>query len=159
MNLDDSKINLLSRAIALAADAHLSHLDKAGKPYILHPLRVMFSLGKVSEEEQIVAVLHDVVEDSSWTLEKLEAEGFSGAVVCAIDCLTRRNAESYGNYIRRISKNPIASKIKLEDLKDNADLGRFDYPTQADILRSSEKYRKVNKKLCELLRDFITRES
>lgn len=150
MNVDNFRAApLLARAIAIAVDAHLFHMDKAGAPYILHPLRVMCSLGKASEEQQIIAVLHDVVEDSSWTLEDLARE-FSAEVVLAIDCLTRRKGESYENYIRRVSSNNLAVRVKLEDLRDNANLARFDQPTEADVLRA-KKYRETIKQFYRLV--------
>ncbi len=107
-------------AILLAAEAHRGQVDRAGKPYILHPLRVMQSVE--SETEKIIAVLHDVVEDSALTLDDLRASGYSEEVVAAIDCLTRRKAESYAEMIERIKPNPLAVRVKLGDLADHSDV-------------------------------------
>jgi len=91
----------LERALEIAADAHRGQVDKAGEPYLLHPLRVMLRLA--GEQERIVALLHDVVEDApAWTLDRLRAEGFPEEVVLAVDRLTRREGEPYEALIQRI---------------------------------------------------------
>lgn len=113
----------LAKAILIATQAHKDQKDRAGHPYILHPLRVMFRLHK--ERDMIVAVLHDVVEDTEWTLDELKKEGFSDEVVAAINALTRRTGESYWDFIGRIKKNAIARKVKLVDLEDNMDVRRM----------------------------------
>lgn len=109
----------LERAIAIAAGAHAGQTDKAGEPYILHPLRVMLAVQ--GAEERIVAVLHDVVEDTPWTLDALHAEGFSSDVLEAIDALTRRDGEDYFEFVRRAVTNPLARPVKITDLRDNLD--------------------------------------
>jgi (p)ppGpp synthase/HD superfamily hydrolase len=108
---------LLERAIEIAIQAHHGQLDKSGAPYILHPLRLMFKVRQ--PEEKMVAVLHDVVEDSDWTLAKLRKEGFPKSVLVAIDHLTRREPESYEVFVNRSIRNPLAKKIKICDLEDN----------------------------------------
>lgn len=90
-------MSTIERAVAIAAEAHAGQVDKAGAPYILHPLRVMLSMETV--EEQVVAVLHDVVEDTHWNLDALRAEGFSESVLRAVDSLTRRDGESYDSFV------------------------------------------------------------
>jgi GTP diphosphokinase / guanosine-3',5'-bis(diphosphate) 3'-diphosphatase len=85
-------MSTLERAIAIASGAHAGQVDKAGQPYILHPLRVMLRIA--SEAERIAEVLHDVMEDSGVTLELLRAEGFSSEIISAVDALTRRKGES-----------------------------------------------------------------
>ncbi len=112
-----SKINL---AIDIAIRAHAGQVDKAGKPYILHPLAVMTAVRDdgYGEDYQIVAVLHDVVEDSSVTLEEI-GRLFGETVRDAVDLLTRRKDESYVEYIRRLRYSPIAKIVKLADLQDN----------------------------------------
>lgn len=87
------------------------------------------------EEERIVAVLHDVVEDSEWTLESLGNEGFSENVLDAIDSVTRREGESYEAFVARSAEHPIGRRVKLADLADNADLSRFHSPTEKDRTR------------------------
>lgn len=130
-------MNSLDRAIEIAVWAHSGQLDKAGAPYILHPLRVMLRLKNL--DEQIVAVLHDVVEDSDWTIEHLKSEDFSENVISAIDALTRRSGESYNEFICRVTTDPIAIQVKLADLHDNSDLSRIAFPTEKDQ-RRTEKY-------------------
>jgi (p)ppGpp synthase/HD superfamily hydrolase len=98
----------LDHAIAIAIKAHSGQVDKAGQPYILHPLRIMFKFQ--SEDEMIVAVMHDVVEDSEVTFSNLNENGFSDKVIDAIECLTKRTNEDYESFIMRASKNSIAKK-------------------------------------------------
>jgi (p)ppGpp synthase/HD superfamily hydrolase len=120
----------LERAIEIAVMAHTGQTDKAGAPYILHPLRVM--LKQTSEETMIAAVLHDVVEDSVWSLDGLRAEGFSEAVLEALNCLTKRDGESYEDFIERVKPNPLARRVKRADLEDNMDISRIPEPTERD---------------------------
>ena len=133
-------MSTLERAIVIAAEAHANVLDKAGQPYILHPLRVMLRLE--SEEERIAAVLHDVVEDTAWTLERLREEDFAPAIVAAVNALTRRTGESYEDFVRRAARDPLARRVKLADLADNMDLSRIPRPTARDRERQ-EKYRRA----------------
>lgn len=131
-------MSTLERAIAIAAAAHAGQIDKAGAPYILHPLRVMLRM--TTDEERIVAVLHDVVEDTPWTLARLAAEGFSEPVVRAVDSVTRREEETYEAFVLRAGENLIGHGVKLADLEDNSDLGRIAVPTDKDHARI-ERYR------------------
>lgn len=131
-------MSTLERAIAIAATAHAGQIDKAGKPYILHPIRVMLSLQTL--EERIVAVLHDVLEDTSITSETLRSEGFSEIVVSAIESVTKREGEDYHAFVLRAAANPIGRRVKLADLTDNCDLSRISNPTQRDYERIA-KYR------------------
>ncbi|MEQ8153705.1 MAG: GTP pyrophosphokinase [Clostridiaceae bacterium] len=139
---------MLEKAIEIAARAHKGQADKAGEPYILHPLRVMFA-GE-NELEQICGVLHDVIEDSAVTFDDLRKEGFSERVIAVLDCLTRRDAESYDEFINRILKNETACYVKLKDLKDNLNLGRILNPDSRDFERI-EKYMKAEKYILEHL--------
>ncbi len=113
----------LARAIALAAEAHIGQLDKSGAPYILHPIRVMLRMS--SEVEMIVAILHDVVEDTPWTFDLLRAEGFSEDVLVALDGVTRRAEETYQEFAARAKTNPTSRQVKIADLEDNMDLKRL----------------------------------
>jgi (p)ppGpp synthase/HD superfamily hydrolase len=115
----------LDDAIALAVKAHSGIKDRGGQPYILHPLRLMMRME--TEAERMVAVLHDVVEDTSITFDELRAQGFSSDVIAALDCLTRRKAvnETYEQFIERIAPNPLARKVKLADLEDNMNVLRL----------------------------------
>jgi len=126
-------MNLLEKAILIAVQAHQGQVDKAGAPYILHPLRVMLQLH--SETEMIIGVLHDVVEDTTWTLESLKQEGFPAEILEAIDCLTRREGENYDDFIKRVAGNPLAQKVKLADLEDNLNILRFETITGKDMAR------------------------
>jgi (p)ppGpp synthase/HD superfamily hydrolase len=131
---------MLERAIQLATQAHQGQHDKAGAPYILHPLRIMFRM--VSEAEMIVAVLHDVIEDSEITLSDLRRAGFAEPIVAALDCLTHRAGETYDEYIERIMSNPLAVRIKVADVEDNMDIRRIKELHEHDIARL-KKYREV----------------
>jgi (p)ppGpp synthase/HD superfamily hydrolase len=123
-------MSTLERAIAIAAGAHEGQRDKGGAPYILHPLRVMLAMS--SDEDRTAAVLHDVLEDTPWTADALRREGFSDAVVDAVESLTRRAGETFDDFILRARSNAIARRVKLADLADNMDLGRIREPTAAD---------------------------
>jgi (p)ppGpp synthase/HD superfamily hydrolase len=112
----------LERAIAIAAEAHAGQTDKAGAPYILHPLRVMMAVSAAAKE---CAVLHDVVEDCpAWPMERLAAEGFHPIMLSALDAVTKRDGEDYESYLARVETNAIAREVKLADLRDNMDASR-----------------------------------
>jgi (p)ppGpp synthase/HD superfamily hydrolase len=116
-------MSMLEQAIALAATSHGGQKDKFGRTYILHPLRLMMKME--SEEEMIVAVLHDVLEDCGITFDDLKKRGFSEEVIQALDCVTHRPGEPYTKYVSRAGKNQIARKVKIADLEDNMDLKRI----------------------------------
>ncbi len=120
----------LERAVLLAVEAHRGQRDKAGAPYILHPLRMMLRME--TPHEMMAAVLHDVVEDSGWTLDGLRREGFPEAVLEAVECLTRRRDESYEAFIERTAQHPLARRVKRADLEDNMDLRRLGPLTERD---------------------------
>src|SRR5215475_4336676 len=130
----------LERAIMIAAQAHLGQRDKGGAPYILHPLRVMMRME--SEAAMIAATLHDVVEDSDWTIEQLRGEGFSEEVLEALDCLTRRDSETYDEFVARAQANAIARQVKIADLEDNMNVKRIGEMTPKDHARI-EKYHRA----------------
>ena len=142
-------MSTLEEAIVIAAQAHAGAKDKAGAPYILHPLRVM--LKTESPTERIVAVLHDVVEDSYWTIEALRERGFSEEVLEAVDCLTHRPEESYEDFVLRTAANPIALKVKMADLEDNLEQSRIKHPTEQDKARVV-KYEQALKHLKRVLK-------
>ncbi len=123
----------LERAIALAVEAHEGHWVREGRPYILHPLRVMARVE--NDTERIVAILHDTVENEGdrVSLARLRREGFPEEIVQAIDCLTRRDDEPYADMIERIAPNPLARRVKLADLADNLDLLRQSELNQAEF--------------------------
>ena len=138
-------MSTLARAIEIATEAHRGQVDKAGNEYIGHPLRVM-EMGK-TEEEKIVGVLHDVVEDTDWSFERLEAEGFAPEIIAALKCVTKISEnENYDAFIERVKKNPLATAVKINDLTDNMDIRRLPYLSDKDIKRL-KKYLKAYKKL------------
>ncbi|MFN8003883.1 MAG: HD domain-containing protein [Acidobacteriota bacterium] len=136
----------LERAVEIAAQAHQGQRDKAGAPYLLHPLRLMLRM--TSETTMIAAVLHDVVEDSAWTLADLRAAGFAEEILCAVDCLTRRAEESYEQFITRVKTNALARQVKLADLEDNLNLQRITNLTPNDLARI-ERYHRARRELLE----------
>ena len=138
-------MSTLQRAIEIATEAHKGQFDKAGNEYIGHPLRVM-EMGK-TEDEKIVGMLHDVIEDTDWTFEALEAEGFSKEVIDALRCVTKvSEKENYDDFIDRVRKNPRAVAVKINDLTDNMDIRRLPYLSDKDIKRL-KKYLKAYKRL------------
>ena len=138
----------LEDALSIAAAAHRGQVYPASRPepFILHPLRVMF--GVTSRTAQIVAVLHDVVEDSDLTLTDLARRGFDAAVLDAVDCLTRRPDEDYADYICRAAGNPIAREVKLSDLADNLANNRALPPTSENRARI-ERYEDAQRSLSQ----------
>lgn len=138
---------ILDRAKAIATSAHEGQVDKAGKPYIKHPMRVM-NMGK-TVEEKIAGVLHDVVEDSDWTFEMLEKEGIPKDVLGALRCVTKLSEdEDYDHFIERVKTNPLAVKVKINDLKDNMDITRLGEVTEKDLARLN-KYIRAYRQLTE----------
>ena len=129
----------LEKAIAIAATAHEGQKDKAGTSYILHPIRLMLKME--TEAERIVAVLHDVVEDSELTLDALRQYGFSETVVEAVDSVTSRAGETYEAFIDRARQNPIGRKVKIADLEDNMNLMRMHTLADKDIKRLRRYHR------------------
>ena len=129
-------MSTLEKAISLAVRAHEGQVDKAGAPYLLHPLRVMLRM--VTEEEMIVAVLHDVAEDASVSLQDLRRMGYTENVVEAIESVTRRHHEPYEEFIRRVAANPIGRKVKVADLEDNMDLSRLKQPPESRFRQAGQ---------------------
>ena len=126
----------IERAIEIAATAHAGQRDKAGQPYIFHPLRVMLRVN--TEHEQMAAVLHDVVEDTSVTLDNLAQEGFPSEVLRAIAALTKLPGETRLEAAARAAADPVARKVKLADNAENMDLSRIPNPTDKDYARCRE---------------------
>ena len=135
---------MLVKAIQIAVSAHKEQVDKSGQPYILHLIRVM-DAGEI-EQEKICGVLHDLVEDTDWTFEKLENEGFSEEIISALKCVTKQENEAYDVFISRIKENPLAIKVKLNDLRDNMDITRLVHITKKDRERLN-KYLKAYQEL------------
>lgn len=139
-------MSTIEKAVEIAAKHHAGGVDKAGAPYLFHPLRLMFAVK--TPFQQMAAVLHDVVEDTPVTLEDLRDEGFHVDVIDAIEALTKRTGESRIEAAARAAANPIARVVKLADVTDNMDLGRIAEPTDKDFERLKE-YVKVKKLLIE----------
>lgn len=136
---------LLRRAIDIAKEAHKGQVDKAGNEYIDHPLRVMVAVHSVSEK--IVGVLHDVIEDTDWTFERLEAEGITTEIIDALKCVTKLSEdEPYDAFIERVKTNPLAVAVKIKDLADNMDIRRLNELTEKDFKRL-QKYHRAYKNL------------
>lgn len=124
------------KAMKIAYDAHNGQLDKSGVPYIFHPIHLAEQMQ--NEDECIVAILHDVVEDTNITFEELEKE-FSSTVIEALKLLTHDDSVEYMDYIRNIKDNPIAKVVKLADLQHNSDVTRLPKRTGKDDKRN-QKY-------------------
>lgn len=131
----------LERAIEIAAEAHAGQLDKTGAPYIAHPMRIMARfLREKHETYAIIAALHDVIEDSDWTLNGLLDEGFSTEIVEAVGVLTRNKREPYLTYVERAAKHPLARWVKQADLMDNINEDRLEKLPEPDRSRLRKKY-------------------
>lgn len=141
-------IQLLYKAIKIAQKAHKKQTDKYDAPYLGHVFRVM-EAGKTIDEK-IVGALHDVVEDHpEFSFEYFLDQGFPQYIIDAVECLTKRESEdpelneSYEDFVKRIEQNPLAVKVKINDLKDNMDLRRFTRPIEAKDLKRLNKYLKA----------------
>lgn len=130
----------LDQAIAIAVQAHAGQKDRAGQPYILHPLRVM--LAAEGTDAKVVAVLHDVVEDSDWSLDGLREAGLSEVQASALESVTKRAGEAYFAFVERAGRHVLGRLVKILDLQDNADESRIAFPSDEDRARFT-KYRKA----------------
>ena len=131
---------MLDLALKIATEAHKGQVDKAGVAYIEHPKFVANLVN--TEEEKIVALLHDVIEDTTGTLQDLKKYGFSKEVIEAIILLTKNKTVKYSEYIRNIKLNKIARIVKIADLKHNSDISRLSSITQKDLDRL-KKYKEA----------------
>lgn len=145
--------NMLAVAIALASEKHMSQIDKGGKPYILHPLRIMFRLRTDDEELMSIAVLHDVLEDQGVTIEMLTEMGFSKRVTDALTLMTKTKGMTYQQYIELICTNYDAILVKMADLDDNSDISRLKGLEPKDFERM-QKYHISYKRLEEAKKQF-----
>jgi len=141
---------LLVIAIAIATQSHTHQTDKAGKPYIDHPLRVMQAGHTLPEK--IVGVLHDAVEDSALTLAELTEAGFPEEILAAIDAMTKRQHEPYEDYLSRVMANSTALRVKIADMTDNMDIRRIAHPTEKDWARL-RKYEAILPRLQQRLQE------
>lgn len=128
------------KALKLCFEAHKEQEDKSGMPYVFHP----FHLAEQMQDEvtTIVALLHDVVEDTDYTLSDLSDMGFSKDAVDALALLTHDDSVPYMDYVALIKDNPVAKAVKIADLKHNSDLTRLDIVDQKALQRA-EKYKKA----------------
>jgi (p)ppGpp synthase/HD superfamily hydrolase len=144
--MTDTNITLLEKALKIATKAHEGQTDKAGAPYIFHPIRVSNRCS--TDEERITALLHDTIEDTEVTVEYLLMEGFPRNIVDAILSVTRNENESYEDFIKRSRLNPTGRQVKLHDLEDNMDITRLNELTEKDVYRLN-KYLKAYRYLKE----------
>lgn len=146
--------NLAKKAIRLMFSAHKDQFDKSGIPYVFHP----FHLAEQMKDEAttVVALLHDVVEDTDYTIADIEALGFGKSICDALRLLTHDESVPYMDYIKRIKDNPIATAVKIADLKHNSDLSRLDAVKDEDIKRV-EKYREALRILTESIKCYLFR--
>lgn len=131
MNRDD--IQMFDMALSIAIEAHKGQMDKGGEPYILHPLRLMLQFE--DKNLQIIALLHDVIEDSDFTIIDLEKRGFTKSMIEAVDTLTKRKGEDYNSFISRVLANKLAVKVKIVDIQDNLNIMRLNEISDNDIRR------------------------
>ena len=125
------------KAMKLCFDAHKEQVDKSGLPYVFHPFHLAEQMS--NENTTVVALLHDVGEDSDYTFADLQELGFSESVLAALRLLTHDESVPYMDYVAAIKKNPIARAVKLADLRHNSDLSRMDEVTEKTLARR-EKY-------------------
>jgi len=128
---------MTKKALKLCFEAHKEQIDKSGMPYVFHPFHLAEQMQ--DEESTIVALLHDVVEDTDYTLDDLSKMGFDDSVLAAINLMTHMEGVPYMDYVEQIKTNPIAKTVKLADLRHNSDMTRFDVVTPRDRERA-EKY-------------------
>ncbi|MDD1606636.1 MAG: GTP pyrophosphokinase, partial [Methylococcaceae bacterium] len=126
-------MTLIEKSLAIALRAHAGAVDKAGRAYILHPLRLMAKM--TIDSEMSVALLHDVLEDSDITASELLAEGIPSIVVEAVLCLTKQADENYSDFVLRAKQNALARKVKIADIEDNINVLRLSNLTDKDLVR------------------------
>ncbi len=127
-------------ALKLCFETHKDQLDKSGMPYVFHPFHLAEQM--TDEETTIVALLHDVVEDSDRTIDDLREMGFGENVLEAITLMTHDPEVPYMDYVANLKTNRIAKAVKLADLRHNSDMSRLDSVTPYDMIRA-EKYKKA----------------
>ncbi len=140
-------MDVLTRCVEIAAKAHAGQVDKAGRPYILHPLRLMMRME--TPHEMMTAVLHDVIEDSDVRLDDLRSEGVPDEVLQALELLSRRDGQAYEQFITQIKPNALARKVKLADLADNMNLMRLENVGSKELERLA-KYHRAFKELTSI---------
>jgi (p)ppGpp synthase/HD superfamily hydrolase len=143
----------LNKMLVLATNAHAGQYDKGGKPYILHPLKVMYFLKSDDEDLQCIALGHDIIEDTKVTYADLREQGFTHRVIEGIRALTKLPGETYDEYKHRVFANEDAMRVKLCDLRHNTDVRRLKGVTEKDIARMAKYhvfYMEIMAKLQEI---------
>lgn len=138
--------NLTKQALKLCFEAHKEQVDKSGMPYVFHPFHLAEQM--TDEATTVVALLHDVVEDTELTFGDLEKQGFGEEIIAALKLLTHNDDTPYMDYVAKIKTNKIATAVKLADLRHNSDLSRLD-TVDEKALKRKEKYEKAIKILEE----------
>lgn len=136
-------MDIIEKSLSIALKAYADKKDKAGKTYILHPLRIMAKMD--TPEEMAVALLHDVIEDSNFTANDLLNEGISTIVVNAVQVLTKIKGETYDQFIDRVLENKLATKIKKADIEDNINVLRLNSLSTKDLERIAKYHKAWNK--------------
>lgn len=121
------------QAMKLCFEAHKDQVDKSGLPYVFHPFHLAEQMN--DEDTTVVALLHDVIEDTDYTIEDIRSMGFSNNVINALILMTHDKAIPYMDYVAKIKKDPIARQVKLADLRHNSDLTRLDSFGEKDLNR------------------------
>lgn len=129
---------LTKKALSLCFEAHKNQVDKSGLPYVFHPFHLAESM--TDELSTVCALLHDVAEDTEYSFSDIRNTGFPEEVLEVLRLLTHEDGVEYEDYVKNLSKNPVARKVKLEDLKHNSDLTRLDTVTEKDLERA-RKYK------------------
>lgn len=124
--------------LVLATNAHAGQYDKGGMPYILHPLKVMHYLKNADEEQQCIALGHDIVEDCGVTYADLKEQGFTDRIIDGIRALTKVPGETYDEYKEKVFANEDAMRVKMADLRHNTDIRRLKGVTEKDIRRMAK---------------------
>lgn len=150
-SIDGNEKSLVDIALSIAKRAHKGQVDKAGEPYIKHPARVCLSRWCCGDEDRVVvALLHDVLEDSEITAQELIDNGIPGHLVQSVECLTRKPNESYEDFIERCCSDAIAARVKLADLEDNLDITRLTELNEDDLSRLN-KYLRARRRIINFL--------
>lgn len=126
-------MSIIEKSLTIALKAHAGQQDKAGKSYVLHPLRIMAQME--TEYEMAVALLHDVIEDSAYTSDDLLQAGIPAEVVEAVQILSKVDGEDYDQFVIRVMRNPLATKVKIADIEDNINLLRLERVGEKDLER------------------------
>ena len=137
-------MDIIEKSLEIALIAYAGQKDKAGKTYILHPLRIMAKMN--TDDERAVAILHDVIEDSDYTAEDLLSQGLPSNIVEAVQVLSKIENETYDQFVVRVKSNELATKVKIADIEDNINILRLDSVNNYDLERVA-KYHKAWKSL------------